>query len=220
MPRLVLRVALRAAALQVERDREQPVLPPLRHRGDELARVAVGVPLLRVGIGPLPDGLRVQVVEGRLHHPAVQQQAFDLLAFQVRPSYVGSPLMRNASPLIATVVLRVGAAADSAADAASASERERDVAKTARIAINPGTRTRWRSGTAGQYCVSAFASSSLCFSFSRLDERHVRLHLIGSRHAAGRQADRARHLRRQVVRRFLLQAASRTPPPARWRTRR
>src|SRR5262249_20899097 len=33
-----------------------------------------------VGVSPLADRLRVQVVEGRLHHAAVQQEAFDLLA--------------------------------------------------------------------------------------------------------------------------------------------
>ena len=59
---------------------QQPVTSPLGHGGDELARVAVGVPLAGVGIVPLRARLVVQVVEDPLHHPRVEQEPLDLLA--------------------------------------------------------------------------------------------------------------------------------------------
>jgi hypothetical protein len=68
VPGLLLRVALGRAALEVDREGEQPVPPPLRHRGDELARVALGIPGLGVRVGPHRGGFAVPVIEDALHH--------------------------------------------------------------------------------------------------------------------------------------------------------
>ena len=107
VPGLVLRVALGAAALEIERDRKQPVPPPFGHRGDELARVALRVPRLRVRIGP---SRRASPGSGRRRSPApCASWAAGLPACgprQTTPFSVGWPLMRKLSAWIATVVLR------------------------------------------------------------------------------------------------------------------
>ena len=58
---------------------------PLRHRRDELAHIALRVPLPGVRVGPAPGGLGIQIIEGRLHHPRVEQQPFDPMAFPRAP---------------------------------------------------------------------------------------------------------------------------------------
>ena len=52
MPRLLLGVAFRRAALEIDREREQTMSPPLRHRGNEFTRVPLRVPLGRIRISP------------------------------------------------------------------------------------------------------------------------------------------------------------------------
>jgi hypothetical protein len=55
----------------------------LRHSGiaaRKLARVPLRVPLAGVRICPLADRLGIEVVEDPLHHAAVEEQAFDLVA--------------------------------------------------------------------------------------------------------------------------------------------
>src|SRR6266849_1571201 len=73
VPRLVFRVALRRAALQIDCEREQAVVPPLRHRRDELARVALCVPLASIWIRPLRNRVRVQIIEDALEHARVEE---------------------------------------------------------------------------------------------------------------------------------------------------
>ena len=102
-----LRIALRAAALEVDREGQQAVPAPLRHGRHELARVAVRVPGARVRVGPPATRLGVQVVEDALHHARVQQQAFQRVAAPLPAREVGRPLMRKLSPSIATAVARV-----------------------------------------------------------------------------------------------------------------
>src|SRR6266545_2377708 len=80
VPGLLGGVALRTAALEVQGHAQQPVLPPGRHGRDELAGVALGVPLLRVGVRPQLHRLRIEVVENRLHHAAVEEQPLNVLA--------------------------------------------------------------------------------------------------------------------------------------------
>ena len=87
-PRLLLRVARGRAALHVDREGENTVAAPLGHRGEELARVPLRVPAAGVGVGPPADGRGVPIVERALHHPRVQQEAFDPVALP-RPPLVG-----------------------------------------------------------------------------------------------------------------------------------
>ncbi len=67
-PRLGLRIALGGTALEVDGERQQPVRLPRRHRGNELAHVALGIPRSAVGIGPAFGGLGIEVVEHTLDH--------------------------------------------------------------------------------------------------------------------------------------------------------
>ncbi len=80
MPGLAFGVALGTAPLQVERDGEQAVPAPRGHDRDQLAGVALGVPLLRIRVRPAADRHRVAVVENGLHHARVEEQPFDLVA--------------------------------------------------------------------------------------------------------------------------------------------
>src|SRR5262245_45065766 len=61
---------------------------PFWHGRDELARIALRVPLARVRVSPARARLGIQVVEDRLHHSRVEQQPFDFLAVEAA-SFVG-----------------------------------------------------------------------------------------------------------------------------------
>lgn len=77
LPRLTLRVPLRASALQVDGKGQDAVPPPFRKGRDELANVAVRIPFPRVRIGPARTGCGIEIVEDGLHCPDVHQQPFD-----------------------------------------------------------------------------------------------------------------------------------------------
>ena len=87
LPRLVPGIALRAAALEVEADRQQAVRAIGGQGGDELARAALGVPVA-VGIGPGAARRRILVVGDGVGHAAVEQQALDAMALPA-PAGVG-----------------------------------------------------------------------------------------------------------------------------------
>jgi hypothetical protein len=80
VPGLILRIALRTSALQVDGHPKQSVSSPLRHGGDEFAGVAIGVPRFGIRVDPAAAGLGVQVVERCLDHAAVEQQPLDHVA--------------------------------------------------------------------------------------------------------------------------------------------
>jgi hypothetical protein len=69
----------RAPSLQPDRDGQQAVPAVGRQLLAELVRVAVRLPLAGVGVGPELPRLGVLVVEERLDHAAVQEQALHFL---------------------------------------------------------------------------------------------------------------------------------------------
>ncbi len=95
-PGLMPRIALRAAALQVEADREQAVRAIGGQGSDELARVALGIPFA-VGIGPGATGRRVLVVGDGVGHAAVEQQSFDAMALPAAPGIGRHAIDREAA---------------------------------------------------------------------------------------------------------------------------
>lgn len=76
------RIALGAAALEVDREREQAMFAPDGHGSQELFDVAFGIPLLCVRVSPLCDCGWILVVEDALDHTGVHEQAFDLVALE------------------------------------------------------------------------------------------------------------------------------------------
>ena len=80
VPRLGLRVALRRAALKIDRETVQPVPPPCGHRLDELAGVSFRIPLTGVRVGPVGRRGRIQIIEDALHHPGVEQQPVEMMS--------------------------------------------------------------------------------------------------------------------------------------------
>src|SRR5690242_20443309 len=58
---------------------------PLRHRGAELRRIPLGIPASGIRIRPTRTRIRIEVIEDTLHHPAVEQQAFDAQAVPASP---------------------------------------------------------------------------------------------------------------------------------------
>ena len=77
MPRLVLRIPLRTAALKVQGETQQAVPPPLGHRGQELACVAVRIPTSAVRVRPAIARFGIEIVESALHEPRIHEQPFD-----------------------------------------------------------------------------------------------------------------------------------------------
>ena len=84
-PGLQPAVALRRPALQVQRQRQQPVPPVLGQHLDELARVALRLPGAGVRVSPAIARVRVEVIERRLDHARVEQQPLDPVAVPVPP---------------------------------------------------------------------------------------------------------------------------------------
>jgi hypothetical protein len=83
VPGLLLGIALRAAALEIDRKADYAVRQPSGHGSDKLVGIALGVPYARVGVGPALNGLWVAVVEDTLDHARVGEQAFDFVAVPV-----------------------------------------------------------------------------------------------------------------------------------------
>jgi hypothetical protein len=81
LPGLVAaRIALWRAALEIDGECKQTVPAPLRHGRDEFTRIALGIPLVRVGIYPVLDRGRIPVVEDALDHPGVKKQSLNRAA--------------------------------------------------------------------------------------------------------------------------------------------
>ena len=70
-------VAERRPTLQVDGDRGQAVRAVERQAAHELVGVAIGVPAARIRVAPQEARGRVDVIEDRVRHAAVQQQALD-----------------------------------------------------------------------------------------------------------------------------------------------
>src|SRR5690606_21056762 len=80
VPGLILRIALRAASLEVDRKGKQAMLPPLGHGLDEFICISLWVPRFRIRVCPQTAGALVQVVEDTLHHTSVEEQSLDWYA--------------------------------------------------------------------------------------------------------------------------------------------
>src|SRR2546421_9655230 len=76
----------RAAALEADRDHPDPVLGVDRKHRQQLIRVALWIPAVRVRIRPVADGCRILVVEDRLGHAGIEQLAFGGLAWRGHPA--------------------------------------------------------------------------------------------------------------------------------------
>jgi hypothetical protein len=95
VPGLLAGVALRAAALEIDGEGEQPRASPAGHGGDELASITLGIERA-IGIIEHRPGRRVQVVERALHHPSVQEQPLDALAAEVATGVGGAAIDQKA----------------------------------------------------------------------------------------------------------------------------
>src|SRR5205823_12285680 len=80
VPGLRSRVSLRTAALEIECETEKTASPPVRHGRDEFVGIALGIPLVSVGIGPARASRRIRIAEDALDGAHVHQQAFDTQA--------------------------------------------------------------------------------------------------------------------------------------------
>src|SRR5207247_10278868 len=76
----------RAAALEADRDHPDPVLGVDRKHRQQLIRVALRIPAVRVRIRPIADACRILVVEDRLSNWGAEQLAFAGLARRSPPA--------------------------------------------------------------------------------------------------------------------------------------
>jgi hypothetical protein len=85
VPGLGIRAAHRHPALEIDRERQQTVPPPFRHRSNELAGVAFRVPFAGIGISPVCNRVRVTVIKYALDHTGVQEQSLDFMPVPFAP---------------------------------------------------------------------------------------------------------------------------------------